>query len=98
MRLWSSALATSCVGIGSARPWRQPPASCWSGLGFAWQPTHVKFPIPSGGGSGWGPKHNEGPEGPSSVRLAGLLAQTARDVAEHVLDLVAKEDENYDNH
>jgi hypothetical protein len=28
----------------------------------------------------------------------GLLAQAARDVAEDVLDLVAKDDQDYDNH
>jgi hypothetical protein len=30
--------------------------------------------------------------------MEGLLAQTARDVAEHVLDLVAEDDQNYDDH
>src|ERR1700724_139250 len=36
--------------------------------------------------------------GPLSLAMEGLLAQTARDVAEDVLDLVAEDDQNYDDH
>src|SRR5205823_6880072 len=36
--------------------------------------------------------------GPFAFGSRGLLAQTARDVAEHVLDLVAKNNQNYDDH
>src|SRR6202011_1354225 len=36
--------------------------------------------------------------GPWSLAMEGLLAQTARDVAEDVLDLVAEDDQNYDDH
>src|SRR2546425_12176646 len=36
--------------------------------------------------------------GPFLLLRSGLLVQTARDVAENVLDLVAKNDQDYDNH
>src|SRR5213082_1283999 len=36
--------------------------------------------------------------GPFAFGSRGLLDQTARDVAEHVLDLVAKNNQNYDDH
>src|SRR5437867_6688265 len=35
---------------------------------------------------------------PFAFGSRGLLAQTARDVAEHVLDLVAKNNQDYDDH
>src|SRR4029077_13582754 len=40
------------------------------------------------------------PEGTllSFLLRVSLLAQTARDVAEHVLDLVAEDDQHYDDH
>src|SRR5438067_10956961 len=44
-------------------------------------------------------KKKKGPVGgPFAFGGRGLLAQTARDVAEHVLDLVAKNNQNYDDH
>src|SRR6266513_6450684 len=49
--------------------------------------------------SGLADKEKRAPSwGPLSLAMEGLLAQTARDVAEDVLDLVAEDDQDYDDH